>query len=83
MSEWCKLPRCTEFFLLSSNKSHILSIRCGISLRGAFIGSFASICGVYSRAAFNRTNTVYYLFHIIIDRLFVMLFFILATQKHL
>ena len=49
-------------FLLSSNRYHSLSIRCGVYSRMAFICNFASICAVYLRVAFNRINMVVCLF---------------------
>ena len=47
-----------RFFLLSSSKRRILLIRRGVFSRVAFIGNFASFCGIRSRAAFDRINTV-------------------------
>ena len=36
MSGWCKLRSCTEFFLLSSSKRCILLMKCGVKSRAAF-----------------------------------------------
>ena len=47
-----------RFFLLYSSKRRILLIKCCVYSRALFTGNFASICGVCSRAAFNRINTV-------------------------
>ena len=54
MSGWCKLPSCTEVFRV------ILLIRCGVYSRPRLLVILfpSAFIGVYSRAAFNRINTV-------------------------
>ena len=54
MSEWHKLP----VYPFSSSKRAFLWLGAAFKSRAACIGNFASICGVCSRAAFNRINTV-------------------------
>ena len=53
MFGWCKLPSCTEVFSYHPRENAAF-----FWLGAAFIGNFASICGVYSRVVFNRINTV-------------------------